>query len=84
MDTDNRLKAMRNKITSERLNALGVDRLRFTYVTVKHGLQRRIGSESARMVFLSISFLNTSRGSRKRTRRAAQEGVMHSTKAFSL
>ncbi len=34
MDTDNRLKTMRNKITSERLSALGVDRLRCAYVAV--------------------------------------------------
>jgi hypothetical protein len=35
MDADSRLKAMRSKITSERLNALGVDRLRSAYVAVR-------------------------------------------------
>ena len=35
MDADSQLKAMRNKITSERLNKLGVDRLRCAYVAVR-------------------------------------------------
>jgi hypothetical protein len=35
MDADNRLKAMRNKRTSERLNPLDVDLLRCTYVAVR-------------------------------------------------
>jgi hypothetical protein len=41
MDADSRLKAMRNKITSERLSALGVDRLRCAYVAVRAWLAKK-------------------------------------------
>jgi len=44
MDADSRLKAMRNKITSERLNALGVDRLRSAYVAVLSSMACKEGS----------------------------------------
>jgi hypothetical protein len=35
MDADSKLKSMRNKITGERLNKIGVDRLRCAYVAVR-------------------------------------------------
>jgi hypothetical protein len=41
MDADSKLKAMRNKITSERLNKLGVDRLRCAYVAVRAWLEQK-------------------------------------------
>jgi hypothetical protein len=41
MDADTRLKAMRNKITSERLNKLGVDRLRCAYVAVRAWVEKK-------------------------------------------
>ncbi len=44
MDTDSRLKAMHNKITRERLNAVGVDRLRSAYVAVLSSMACKEGS----------------------------------------
>jgi hypothetical protein len=41
MDADSRLKAMRNKITSERLNNLGVDHLRCAYVEVRAWVEKK-------------------------------------------
>jgi hypothetical protein len=41
MDADNRLKVMCNTITSERLNALGVDRLRCAYVAMPAWLAKK-------------------------------------------
>ena len=41
MDADSRLKALHNKITSERLNKLGVDRLRCAYVAVRAWLEKK-------------------------------------------
>ena len=84
MDADSRLKAMRNKITSERLNALGVDRLRCAYVAVRAWLAKKDRLGECANDVPEYLLLNTPRGSRKRARRAAQEGVMHSTRAFAL
>jgi hypothetical protein len=41
MDADSKLKAMCNKITIERLNKLGVDRLRCAYVAVRAWLEKK-------------------------------------------
>ena len=41
MDADSRLKVMRNKITSERLNKLGVDHLRCSYVAVRAWVEKK-------------------------------------------
>jgi hypothetical protein len=41
MDADSKLKAMRNKITVECLNKLGVDRLRCAYVAVRAWLEKK-------------------------------------------
>ena len=61
MDADSKLKAMCNKITIERLNKLGVDRLRCAYVAVRAWLERKNLLGECADGYLSICFLNTSR-----------------------